>query len=197
MIRTSLSLFRKCKMTPHKRFSKMISQNVKNLESVLLAEPHVAVMFCCRTLIHSEKVSCRTLQIAEPKALNLEKDCLAEPWNVGSFEVCPSLSLSLSLEGFRNKHPLTRSWATKASSSSVRAKGAMRSSWPRSRTEHWLSLEDNLLMHKVPRANFRWVAKTWRNILPILVLQLGVKWWKHCLSPALWQGPSLISVDLR
>ena len=26
-------------------------------------------------------VSCRTLQIAEPKARNLEKDYLAEPWN--------------------------------------------------------------------------------------------------------------------
>ena len=65
----------------------MISLNAKNLESVLLAETHVAVVFSCRTLTRSVKVSCRTLQIAEPKALNLEKDYLAEPWNVGSFRV--------------------------------------------------------------------------------------------------------------
>ena len=59
------------KRTPHKRFSKMISLDAKNLESVLLTELHVAV------------------QIAEPKALNLEKDYLAGPWNVGSFRICP------------------------------------------------------------------------------------------------------------
>ena len=49
----------------HKRFGKMISPNAKNLESVLLAEPHVAVMFSFRTLTRSAKGSCRTLQIAE------------------------------------------------------------------------------------------------------------------------------------
>ena len=76
-------------MTPHKRFSKMISLNAKNSESALLAEPHGAVMFSCRTLTSSAKVSCRTLEIAEPKALNLEKDNLAEPWNAGSFRACP------------------------------------------------------------------------------------------------------------
>ena len=76
-------------MTPHKRFSKIISLNAENLESALLAEPHVAVMFSCRTLTRTAKVSCRTLQIAKPKALNLEKDHLAEPWNGGSFRICP------------------------------------------------------------------------------------------------------------
>ena len=65
-------------MTPHKRFSKMVFLNAKNSESALLAEPHGAVMF-----------SCRTLEIAEPKALSLEKDHLAEPWNGGSFRICP------------------------------------------------------------------------------------------------------------
>ena len=50
------------------RFSKIISRNAKTLESALLAEPHVAVMSPCRTLTRSAKVSCRTLQIAEPKA---------------------------------------------------------------------------------------------------------------------------------
>ena len=76
-------------MTPHKRFSKMIFLNAKKSESALLAEPHGAVMFSCRTLTFSAKVSCRTLEIAEPKALNLEKDNLAEPWNAGSFRVRP------------------------------------------------------------------------------------------------------------
>ena len=80
---------RKRNRTPHRRFSKMISPNAKNLESALLAEPHVAVMFPCRTLTRSAKVSCRTLQIAEPKALNLEKDYLAEPWNAVSFRKRP------------------------------------------------------------------------------------------------------------
>ena len=71
----------------------MIFQNAKNSESALLAEPHGAVMFSCRTLTFSAKVSCRTLlEIAEPKALNLEKDNLAEPWNAGSFRVCPKKS---------------------------------------------------------------------------------------------------------
>ena len=74
---------------PHKRFSKMISQNAKNFESAFLAEPHVAVMFSCRTLTRSAMVSSRTLQVAEPKALNLKKDYLAEPWNAGSFRTCP------------------------------------------------------------------------------------------------------------
>ena len=46
-------------------------------------------MFSYRTLTRSAKVSCRTLQIAEPKALNLEKGYLAEPWNARSFRVCP------------------------------------------------------------------------------------------------------------
>ena len=75
------------KRTPHKRFSKMISLHTKNLESALLAEPHVAVMF-----------SCRTLQIAEPKALNLEKDYLAEPWNAGSFRICSYCKRTIALE---------------------------------------------------------------------------------------------------
>ena len=51
---------------------------------------HVAVMFSCRTLTRSAKVSCRTLPIAEPKVLNSEKDYLAEPWNAVSFRKCPS-----------------------------------------------------------------------------------------------------------
>ena len=89
-------LFRKRKITPHKRFSKMIFLNAKNSESALLAEPHGAVMFSCRTLTFSAKVSCRTLEIAEPKALNLEKDNLAEPWNAGSFRVCPLMRTPLS-----------------------------------------------------------------------------------------------------
>ena len=67
----------------------MIFLNAKNSESALLAEPHGAVMFSCRTLTFSAKVSCRTLEIAEPKALSLEKDHLAEPWNGGSFRICP------------------------------------------------------------------------------------------------------------
>ena len=62
--------------TPHKMFSKMISLNAKNLESVLLAEPHVAVMFSCRTLTRSAKVSCRTPQLPN---LSPEKDYLAKP----------------------------------------------------------------------------------------------------------------------
>ena len=89
--RTRATCFRKHKRTPHKRFSKMISLNAKNLESVLLAEPQLAVMFPCRTLTRSAKVSCRTLQNAEPKALNSEKDYLAEPRNAGSFRKCPML----------------------------------------------------------------------------------------------------------
>ena len=63
----------------------------KKLESVLLAEPHVPVMFPCRTLTRSEKDVGRTLQVAQPKALNLEKDSLAEPWIVGCFRICPVL----------------------------------------------------------------------------------------------------------
>ena len=35
------------------------------------------------------KVCCQTLQIPEPKALNLQKDHLAEHWNVASFRICP------------------------------------------------------------------------------------------------------------
>ena len=46
---------------------------------VLLAETHGAVMLSCRTLACSAKVHCRTLQIAEPEALKLENDYLAEP----------------------------------------------------------------------------------------------------------------------
>ena len=76
----------------------MISLNAKNLESALLAEPHVAVMFSCRTLTRSANVSCRSLQIAEPKALKLEKAYLAEPWNAGSFRICP---FSTDLEAIR------------------------------------------------------------------------------------------------
>ena len=66
----------------------MISLNVKNLDTALLAEPHVIVMLSCRTLARSAKVTCRTLQIAAPLALNLEKVYLAEPWNAGSFRIC-------------------------------------------------------------------------------------------------------------
>ena len=69
----------------------MIFLNAKNSESALLAEPHGAVMFSCRTLTFSAKVSYRTFEIAEPKALNLEKDNLTEPWNAGSFRVCPKV----------------------------------------------------------------------------------------------------------
>ena len=67
----------------------MISLHAKNLESAHLTEPHVVVMFSCRTLTRSAMVSRRNLQIAEPKALNLKKDYLAEPWNAGSFRSCP------------------------------------------------------------------------------------------------------------
>ena len=74
-----------------KKFSKMISVNVKSLGSMLLAEPHVTVMFSCRTLTRSARVCCRTLQVAELKALNFEKDSLAEPCHVGSFRICPRL----------------------------------------------------------------------------------------------------------
>ena len=70
----------------------MISLHAKNLESALLAEPHIAVMFSCRTLTRSAMVSCRTHRIAEPKALNSEKDYLAEPWNAGSFRKCPDFT---------------------------------------------------------------------------------------------------------
>ena len=83
-------MIRKHKRTPHKRFSKMISLHAKNLESALLAEPHFALMFSCRTLTRSAKVSCQTLRIAEPKALNSERDYLAEPRNAGSFRKCPN-----------------------------------------------------------------------------------------------------------
>ena len=67
----------------HFRFSKMISLHAKNLESAPLAEPHIALIFSCRTLTRSEKVSCRTLRIAEPKPLKSEKDYLAEHCNAG------------------------------------------------------------------------------------------------------------------
>ena len=77
----------------------MVSLHAKDLESALLAEPHVAVMFSCRTLTRSAKVSCRTLQIAEPKALNLEKDYLAEPWNVGSFVFAHCCTSALLVDG--------------------------------------------------------------------------------------------------
>ena len=63
--------------TPHKRFSKMISLNAKNLESVFLAEPHVAVMLSCRTL--SAKVCCRTLQSPNRKPWNRRKIVLPNP----------------------------------------------------------------------------------------------------------------------
>ena len=62
----AVSEIRKRKRTPHKRFSKMISPNAMNLENVLLAEPHVAVMFPCRTLtpfrkgIFTNPPNCRT-----------------------------------------------------------------------------------------------------------------------------------------
>ena len=79
----------------------MISLNDTNLESVLLAETRVAVMFSCRTLARSAKVSCRTLQVAEPKVQNLKKDHLAELWNVGSFRTCPIMSPILK-SGRRN-----------------------------------------------------------------------------------------------
>ena len=81
----------------------MISLHAKNLESALLAEPHVAVMFPCRTLTRSAKASCRTLRIAEPKALNLEKDYLAEPWNAGSFRKCPQALFSVCFLSGGNK----------------------------------------------------------------------------------------------
>ena len=55
-------------MTPQKRFSKMIFLNAKNSGNALLAEPHGAVRFSCRSLTFSAKVSCRTLEIAEPTA---------------------------------------------------------------------------------------------------------------------------------
>ena len=57
----------------------MISLNAKTLEGVLLSELHVAVMFIVlfpNLKTHAAKVCCRILQIAEPKALNLEKDDL-------------------------------------------------------------------------------------------------------------------------
>ena len=57
----------------------MISLNAKNLQCILLAKPHVAVMFSFRTLTRSAKVCFRTLQIPEPKAMNLEKACLGGP----------------------------------------------------------------------------------------------------------------------
>ena len=60
----------------HLVWTLLIFLNMKNLESVRLDEPHVAVIFSCRTMTRSAKVSCRTLQIAEPRALNSEKDYL-------------------------------------------------------------------------------------------------------------------------
>ena len=95
----------------------MIFQNAKILESVLLVELYVAVMFSCRTLSRSAKVSCRTPHLAEPKALNLEKDYLAEPWNAGSFRVCP---IKTSLKRFCDtiatsiaRYERYRCWASK------------------------------------------------------------------------------------
>ena len=84
----------------------MISLNAQKLESTLLAEPHVAVMISCRTMTRSEKKRCRTLQVAEPKALNLEKDFLAEPWIVGSFWICPVLLAGTTSE-FLDSCPAT------------------------------------------------------------------------------------------
>ena len=88
--RNEEQMVRKHNWTQHKRFSKVISLKAKNSESVLLAEPHVSVMFSCQTLTLSAGVSCRTLQIAESKTLKLEKDYLAEPWNAASFRKCPN-----------------------------------------------------------------------------------------------------------
>ena len=109
-------------MTPHTRFSKMIFLNAKNSESALLAEPHGAVMFSCRTLTFSAKQSCRTLEIAEPKAL---KDNLAEPWNAGSFRVCPSqapLRLAPRVRG-------ERAWATAIQRFSSESSGSGAIGW--------------------------------------------------------------------
>ena len=66
-------------------------------------------MFSCRTLTHSAMVSCRTLQIAEPKALNLEKDDLAEPGMGGSNRGgIPDLDLSFLLSFFFGTPPIFR-----------------------------------------------------------------------------------------
>ena len=61
----------------------------EDLKSIPLAKPRVAVMFSCRTLTRSAKSCCRTLHIAEPKALNVEKDQLPNPGMWGSLRKCP------------------------------------------------------------------------------------------------------------
>ena len=75
----------------------MISLNIKNLESGLLAEPNVAVMFSCRTLTCSVKVLCRTLQISEPKALNV----------VGEGSSCRSLDFFSPILGAQKRLSLS------------------------------------------------------------------------------------------
>ena len=53
----------------------------------------LAVIFSVRTATRSAKGRVRTLQIPEPTAINLEKACLAKPWNVGSFLTLPTVVL--------------------------------------------------------------------------------------------------------
>ena len=84
---------------PHKRLSKMISLNAKNLESILLAEPHIAVMFSSRTLTRSAKVADKTLQIAEPKPWMRRRILLPNPGMPGPFENAISGPGIVLLEG--------------------------------------------------------------------------------------------------
>ena len=56
------------------------------------------------SLAGSAKASCRTLQIAEPKALNLEKDFPAKPCNLGFLRKCPQ-NQAIGVTKLRRKCP--------------------------------------------------------------------------------------------
>ena len=64
----------------------MIFRNAEKWRAYFSPSPMLQSCSLAEPLTPSAKVSCRTLQIAEPKALNLEKDYLAEPWNAGSLD---------------------------------------------------------------------------------------------------------------
>ena len=66
----------------------MISVNGKNLNACFLRTPG-GKSCSVRSSTRSAKVRLRILQIPEPKALNLESACFAEPWKAGSSRTYP------------------------------------------------------------------------------------------------------------
>ena len=92
----------RCSLSPSKS---------QNLESMLLAEPHVAVMFSCRTLTRLAEICCRTLQTAEPEALNLEKGFLSACAPVQKLVLCvPFCTGGRGVVGCRSKQMSNGPW---------------------------------------------------------------------------------------